>query len=243
MVDRSQKRPAMRMQRQCLGGSWAPRRLGVELLLVHPIALCNAIAVGRQQAYIPMMDTIRARDLLAGYDPEKAEQVAAFFAIRAGGAISKLRLVKLIYLADRAFADRYDEPMLYDKLVSMPLGPVNSITLNLLNDELGQIGVPRLVEPPSHNRITLSDADLTVDDLRALSDAEIEVLEEVWLEHSRKSLTALLDYVHALPEWENPQGSSIDIPYEKLFAVLGKAHSAELERDIQIKRELSRALA
>jgi hypothetical protein len=39
MVDRNQKRPAMRMQAQCLGGSWAPRRLGVELLFVHPIAL------------------------------------------------------------------------------------------------------------------------------------------------------------------------------------------------------------
>lgn len=189
------------------------------------------------------MDITRARDLLAGYDPEKAEQVAAFFAIKAHGAISKLRLVKLIYLADRAFVDRYDEPMLYDRLVSMPHGPVNSITLNLLNDELGGIGVERLVEPPDHNRIKLTDNDLTVDDLRCLSDAEIEVLEEVWQEHSGKSLTALLAYVHALPEWESPHGSSIDIPYQKLFAVLGKANSAELERDIQIKRELSRALA
>jgi hypothetical protein len=29
----------MRMRARGLGGSWAPRRLGVELLIVHPIAL------------------------------------------------------------------------------------------------------------------------------------------------------------------------------------------------------------
>jgi hypothetical protein len=38
MADRSQKRPAMRMRARCLAGPWAPGRLGVELLLVHPIA-------------------------------------------------------------------------------------------------------------------------------------------------------------------------------------------------------------
>jgi hypothetical protein len=39
MADRSQKRPAMRVRARGLGGPWAPRRLGVELLLVHPMAL------------------------------------------------------------------------------------------------------------------------------------------------------------------------------------------------------------
>jgi hypothetical protein len=42
MADRRQKRPAMRMSARSLRGPWAPRRLGVELLLVHPIALTEA---------------------------------------------------------------------------------------------------------------------------------------------------------------------------------------------------------
>jgi hypothetical protein len=189
------------------------------------------------------MKTTRARDLLAGYDPEKAEQVAAFFAIKAKGTISKLRLIKLIYLADRAFAGRYDEPMLYDQLVSMPLGPVNSITLNLLNGDLGCPDIGIFVQRRERDKIELVKGDLSVDDLRRLSDAEIETLEQVWQEHQRKSMTALLKFVHALPEWENPHGSSIEIPYRKFFSVLGKRHSDELESDIQAKRELSRALA
>jgi hypothetical protein len=39
IADRNRKRPAIRTQARCLGGSWAPRRLGVVLLLIHPIAL------------------------------------------------------------------------------------------------------------------------------------------------------------------------------------------------------------
>jgi hypothetical protein len=147
------------------------------------------------------METTRPRDLLAGYDPEKAEQVAAFFVIKARGFISKLRLVKLIYLADRAFVDQYDEPMLYDRLVSMPLGPVNSITLTLFNGDLGGPNIGTLVERHARDRIELVEGDLNVDDLRLLSDAEIEVLEEVWLEHQHKTIPALLNCVHGLPEW------------------------------------------
>jgi hypothetical protein len=41
IADRNRKRPAIRTQARCLGGSWAPRRLGVVLLLFHPIALSD----------------------------------------------------------------------------------------------------------------------------------------------------------------------------------------------------------
>lgn len=194
--------------------------------------------------YTRFMDMgMQKSDLLAGYEPEKAEQVAAFFTIKANGKISKLRLVKLIYLADREFAKRYDEPMLYDHLFSMPLGPVNSITLNMLNGDLGSASIGEYVARPANDQIVLVEGDLSVDDLRQLSDADIEVLEQVWQEHHHKSMTALLNYVHALPEWEDPHGSSIPITYARLFSVLSKPQSADLERDMQEKRALIQALA
>ena len=62
-------------------------------------------------------------NLLPGYDVRKAAQVAAFFAIKAGGKINKLRLVKLIYLADRQFMIRYDEPMLQRRRILDGLWP------------------------------------------------------------------------------------------------------------------------
>ena len=44
---------------------------------------------------------IKQYSILAGYDVKKAAQVAAFFAIEAGGKINILKLTKLMYLADR----------------------------------------------------------------------------------------------------------------------------------------------
>ena len=54
--------------------------------------------------------------LIPGYNVRKAAQVVAFFAIRQGGRINVLKLSKLVYLSDRAFVEKYDVPILYDKL-------------------------------------------------------------------------------------------------------------------------------
>ncbi len=67
------------------------------------------------------------------YNARKAAQVAAFFALSEGGKINVLKLVKLIYLADRSAMEAFEAPILNDKFVSMDHGPVNSITLNLIN--------------------------------------------------------------------------------------------------------------
>ena len=61
---------------------------------------------------------------LDGYKARKAAQVAAFFAIKSGGTVNVLKLMKLMYLSEREFISRYDVPMLFDRLVSMKNGPM-----------------------------------------------------------------------------------------------------------------------
>jgi uncharacterized phage-associated protein len=65
------------------------------------------------------------------YNARKAAQVAAFFAKAQGGKINVLKLVKLIYLADRLALETFEHPILEDKFVSMDHGPVNSITFSV----------------------------------------------------------------------------------------------------------------
>ena len=48
---------------------------------------------------------------LHGYSARKAAQVAAFFAIKEGGAINVLKLAKLLYLSDREHLSQYDFPI------------------------------------------------------------------------------------------------------------------------------------
>ena len=54
-----------------------------------------------------------------GYKERKAAQTAAFFALRSGGSINILKLAKLLYLAERESMEKFDEPLFYDRLVSM----------------------------------------------------------------------------------------------------------------------------
>ncbi|MBY0428011.1 MAG: SocA family protein [Alphaproteobacteria bacterium] len=67
------------------------------------------------------------------FNARKAGQVAAFFAKQENGSINVLKLTKLIYLADRNHMKNYDCPILNDELVSMPHGPVNSMTYDYIN--------------------------------------------------------------------------------------------------------------
>src|SRR4051794_10441774 len=114
---------------------------------------------------------------LSGYNVRKAAQVGAFFAQRAGGKINVLLLSKLVYLADREFMRRYDCPILFDHLVSMPHGPVNSLTLNYVNGFLQDDNWDKFLSGRESYTVALSSPGIVIDDLDELSGAEIEVLE------------------------------------------------------------------
>ncbi len=64
-------------------------------------------------------------------------QMAAVFADKQGGMINILKLVKLLYLADRESLQKHGNPISFDRLVSMDHGPVLSRTLNLICGAVG----------------------------------------------------------------------------------------------------------
>ena len=73
---------------------------------------------------------------LSLFNERKAAQVAAFFLLKASqrdSNITILKLMKLMYLAERKSYQVYGEPIIGDALVSMPNGPVLSSTLDLIN--------------------------------------------------------------------------------------------------------------
>jgi uncharacterized phage-associated protein len=177
---------------------------------------------------------------LRGYSVKKAAQVVAFFAYRAGGEINILRVSKLIYLSDREFLSQYDVPILYDRLVSMPHGPVTSVTLNYINGLFeDSVDWDVYLAGRAGHFIGLARREMTIDDLDQLSRAEIEVLERVWSRHKHRTPYELRDYTHEhCLEWEDPHGSSLPIPYERVFKFLNKHNSEELAGAIEEDRAL-----
>ena len=179
-----------------------------------------------------------------GFNVSKVAHVAAFFAIKAGGSIHARRLMTLAYLADRAFLNEYDEPILFDHLISGEHGPVDATLLSLLNGE---------TESESWNAVIASQANHLVglqhpigeDDLDALSDAEFNVLRDTWDRFGHLDHAALADHIAVhCPEWEHTDRPYAEIPYSRVFKFLGRRErSGALADDIISRMALHAALA
>jgi len=183
------------------------------------------------------------KTFLPGYNVKKAAQVAAFFIIKEGGKINILKLTKLIYLSDRSFLERYDSPILYDRLVSMPFGPVNSITYNYTSGGLEDPDWDACISDREGHNLGLA-SPFTVTDLDELSRAELEVLESVWSAYGHMDRFEISDFTHEhCKEWVDPEGSSQPIHYKTLLEFLGKKDCAMLAQAIEEERSVKTAWA
>lgn len=183
--------------------------------------------------------------LLPGYDVRKAAQVAAYFALQQGKSINVLKLSKLLYLAEREYMARFDAPMFYDALVSMPDGPVASVTLNLINGEFDDERWSAFVAPRDGYDVRVTDG-VTLDSLDELSRADLGVVQDLWWRFGKLGRYELRDWTHRkenVPEWVDPQGSSRPIRHEEVFANLAKKDATALAAEVEEHRALSVQLA
>jgi uncharacterized phage-associated protein len=160
------------------------------------------------------------------FDERRAGEAAAYLLWSAGGSLHVIKLMKLLYLAERLSLQRHGVPITGDKLVSMPYGPVLSMTYELINDARPSIpgGWDTWVSDRENHAVALSDPSMirSPEDLRHLSDSDVEVLEETWQEFGHMARFDLVDYTHRnCPEWQDPEGSSSPISYADLFRAVG----------------------
>jgi uncharacterized phage-associated protein len=174
------------------------------------------------------------------FDERKAAQVAAYFLIRAkqkGANVTLLKLMKLMYLAERLSYERFCFPIIGDALVSMPNGPVLSRILDLMNfgssKDNGEWD-SLIAEKAGRDMSLNGHESLTIDDLRELSESDIEVLDSIWGKFGKMSAIQLREYTHNsenCPEWQDPDGSSVPIQLETLFKKLGYSQP-DIEKSI-----------
>lgn len=160
------------------------------------------------------------------FNEKKAAQAAAYFLFRAGGSLKVLKLMKLLYLAERRSFEKFGEPMIGDRLVSMPHGPVLSSTYNHMNGELLSIegGWDSWVADRAEHDLELRNPQALRSpelDLLELSDADLQILGETWQKFGRMDQWELREYTHDhCPEWKDPDGSMIPMQPEELFEAL-----------------------
>jgi uncharacterized phage-associated protein len=178
-------------------------------------------------------------------DVEKAIQAVGVLLRREGKKASRLRLLKLLYIADRLSLQKVGAPILGSKIVAMKHGPVHSAVLDLIKGE-------HIDEPlwSKHFRNEGRDVVLEVEPgVGKLSRYEIELLGEVVDQRTNLSDWDIADETHGFEEWQktypNPsESTSRPIPLELLIAAVGRgADASEILQDLDDSEAFNRFFA
>jgi uncharacterized phage-associated protein len=155
------------------------------------------------------------------FNQEKATATAAFLLRLRGGQMSYLKLIKLLYLADREALNRWGFNITTDRYVSMDHGPVVSNIYNLVTiDERENAFWSRYITPPLGCFEVALRADVIPEN--QLSRAEEKLLTEIFGTYGTWNRWRLRDFTHDLPEWKDPQGSSIPISPSEILRAQGQ---------------------
>ena len=152
------------------------------------------------------------------YREDRATQAAARFLKKRGGTMSYMKLLKLLYLADRLALLELGRPITFDRFYSMKHGPVLSRTLELMTedpDPLAPSYWAEIISPPSNYEVRLK-GEAPHDQL---SPAQEDIIDRVYAQYGHMHRFQIRDFTHTLPEWSDPNGSSIPIrPKDVLLA-------------------------
>lgn len=167
------------------------------------------------------------------FNERKTTAAAAVLLQEAGGRMKYLRLIKLLYLADRESWRQFSKPITGDSYAAMKRGPVLSQTLNLIKRPPEKGPWAETIETDlAQHEVRLKREP----DLGPLSDAEIEILKEAHRLHAQMDRWRLSDLTHAFSEWKDPGESSKPIWPEDILAALEKSEE-EIEEARQDSAE------
>ena len=173
------------------------------------------------------------------FNEQKATQMAIYFLRQQNGTMNKLKLIKLLYLAERESLKRYGRPMTYDRLVSMDHGPVLSKTLDLANRvalEAQPNGWYDRIDWSGHYDLTLT-SDNHLDCLDELSQTDHEVLKDVWQQFGHMDQWQVRDRTHDFQEWKGQHGTAVSINYKEIFLALDYSDQEADARCTEIETE------
>jgi len=161
------------------------------------------------------------------FDELKTTQAAAYLIGRAGGSMNYMKLIKLLYLADRASLLLSGEPITGAKYVSMERGPVLSEVLDLIKrPQQDRDQWCRFIEKEGYDVCLVNPAGDS-----ELSDFEVRMLESTFEKYGSYGSFRLVDISHHPPEWRQPNIARRSIPLspEEILEAGGK-DSSEIAR-------------
>lgn len=171
------------------------------------------------------------------FSEEKVTQMAAYFLLRNDRCLPYIKLIKLLYLAERKAFDKWGSSMSGDRFVSMPYGPVLSQTYSLIQGHCTEgCAWQSMIKGEEGYQVSLCQ-DVSMEDLDELSRSECKILDSTFEEYGHFKPFELVNFTHdKCAEWEDPNGSSYPIRPENIFRALGKSED-EIQKLMDKHRE------
>jgi uncharacterized phage-associated protein len=175
--------------------------------------------------------------------------------IKACGPMTKLRIVKLLYLLDRRHFNLHGRPVLGDRYLRMDYGPVPTLAKDLIDEleERATFNVRPVAEGKVLSKYFRAKPGKKYKDIElikepptdVLSESELEALNWVAAKFGRYAPSTLVDITHRHPAWrETAPMAEIDyrlFPEGDSEAVEGIAEVAAIE--LKERGEVTEALS
>lgn len=167
------------------------------------------------------------------FNEVKATQAAAQFLILAGGSLNYMVLIKLLYMLDRTTLLRWGRTVTCDEYYSMKHGPVLSETKDLITEMPAEDGYwGTYISAPNDYTVNL----IKDSGMGSLSEAEEEVIGEVFTQYGKFKPFDLVDYLHRnLPEWTEVTSGRVNLPIRDILSKgggLSEEEASSLEREL-----------
>jgi len=171
------------------------------------------------------------------FDSQKAIQMVGVILRNHRASIaSKLRILKILYVADRESIRDTGYPMLGSRVVAMDHGPLHSAALDLINGE-------HIDEPQFSQHFEKFGYMLQMSKdpgVGRLSRNDIEIIESVCQRYASVGDWDLAhDITHSFDEWKacHSAGTSTTIPLEAIIDAVGRAADRnQIIEDIRLEK-------
>ena len=171
------------------------------------------------------------------FDERRAAQAAARLLRASGGELPHLKLISLMYLAERRSLSDDGYSITGDRFVSMPMGPVLKGTMHLMRHGSSDSEWAKYVTPSADSSVRSTGEECR----DGLSDYDCGLLDEVAAEFGRMDERELAEYTRALPEWERcgPAESPAEIDPAAIMKIAGHSDDAIAAVAEQLSAELA----
>jgi uncharacterized phage-associated protein len=173
------------------------------------------------------------------FDLEKAIQAVGVVLRHEGLTSDRVRLLKLLYIADRRSLEKFGRPIIGSKMVALPYGPLHSHILDLIHDK--HVGTSRWASFFRNHGVRVELVQQP--DVGLLSKQEIDLLAEVAIEFAETDDWDLVHKVtHKFVEYGRNIGARIPIG-DILDAVGRGADTNQIAQDVTDSEAFNRFFA